>query len=247
MNSDVRRTFEMTGRVIQHNDAEPDDDPGQAVSAGRLQQVEAQMREVAALQRAGVIDVRTGAAAKRRLRREVLAGPVTHVVEVGGMAKREDPDLANRLRFKPADDSYVGTFTAARGLYGEALAHKEVLTKYGLSESVLELFGQMLDEFDAAVKLGSEGRAKHVGATRQLAALAVEAGRIVRAMDARNRHRWRNDPQRLGAWNAASTVIGRSIGLGSAGSEAPVQAPTPTPASEESRTPEAGGDVRPAA
>jgi hypothetical protein len=61
-----------------------------------------------------------------------------------------------------------------------------VLVKYGLSEAVLEVFGQLLDQFDAAMKLGNDGRAAHTGATKRLQALALEAGKIVRAMDARN-------------------------------------------------------------
>jgi hypothetical protein len=50
-----------------------------------------------------------------------------------------------------------------------------------------------------------------------------------------NRYRFRNDEQVLGAWVNASTVFGK--GAGSASEE------TPGPAT----TPEAGGDVRPAA
>ena len=104
-----------------------------------------------------------------------------------------------------------------------------------MSEAVLEVFGQLLDQFDVAVKVGSDGRAAHIGATKRLEALAMEAGQIVRAMDARNRYRFKNDEQVLGAWVNASTVLGRAVGSASA------ETPGPEP------TPEAGGDVRPAA
>jgi hypothetical protein len=40
--------------------------------------------------------------------------------------------------------------TPARSMQTEAEAHKEVLAKYGLSEAVLEVFGRLLDQFDAA-------------------------------------------------------------------------------------------------
>jgi hypothetical protein len=166
---------------------------------------------------------------------------VARLAEVAGLAKREPPDLVNKLRYKPSGDTYVAHRTAAGSMQVEA--DKEVLAKYGLSESVLEVFGQLLDQFDAAVKLGSDGRAAHTGATKRLGALAQEAGQIVRAMDARNRYRFKNDEQVLGAWVTASTVFGRTAGLGLA--EPP--APAPTPVGEEGRPPEAGGDVRPAA
>jgi hypothetical protein len=172
---------------------------------------------------------------KRRLLPEMLAGPIAHLAEVAGMAKRDHPDLVNKLRYKPSGITYVAHRTAARSLQAEATTNKEVLAKFGLSEAVLEVFGQLLDQFDAAVKLGSDGRAAHTGATKRLDALAMEAGQIVRAMDARNRYRFKHDEQVLGAWINASTVRGRTAG--SAAQEAPASAPTP----------EAGGDVRPAA
>jgi hypothetical protein len=61
-------------------------------------------------------------------------------------------------------------------------------------------------------------------------------------MDARNRYRFKNDQQPFGAWISASTVFGQPGGVG------PVETPGPGPSPvEQSKTPEAGGDVRPAA
>jgi hypothetical protein len=241
MNGEVRRMFETTVRAVNFSDAHPDTDTGHSVSVARLKEVRAQMEQVAALQRAGLIDVHTGAVEKRRLRREMLAGPIAHLAEVGGLAGREHPDLVNKFRFKPSGSTYVAHRTAGRSMQAEAEAHKEVLAQYGLSEAVLEVFGQLLDQFDAAVKLGSDGRAAHTGATRRLQALAQEAGQIVRAMDARNRYRFKNDELVLGAWINASTVRGRATG------SAPGEVPGPTTAADQGSTPEAGGDVRPAA
>ena len=235
MNGEVRRTFEMVARSVNFSDAQPDTDAGHLVSVERLKQVKSQLEQVAAAQRAGLIDVHTGAVEKRRLRREMLAGPIAHLSEVGGLAKREHPDLVNKLRYKPSGHTYVAHRTAARSLQVEATTNKEVLARSGLSEAVLEVFGQLLDQFDVAVKLASDGRAAHRGATKRLQALAMEAGQIVRAMDARNRHRFKDDQQVLGAWVSASTVRGKAVGSTSA------EPPEPTP------TPNAGGDVRPAA
>ena len=102
----------------------------------------------------------------------------------------------------------------------------------------MEVFGQLLDQFDVMVKLGTDGRAKHTGATKQLRALALEAGQIVRVMDARNRMRFKNDQQALGAWVNASRIVARP---GVAGS-----GEVRGPEGEQGGTP-AGGDVRPAA
>jgi hypothetical protein len=78
----------------------------------------------------------------------------------------------------------------------------------------MEVFGQLLDQFDVTVKLGTDGRAKHTGATKQLQALALEAGQIVRVMDARNRMRFKNDQQALGR---GSMPVGSWRGLGGRG------------------------------
>ena len=155
----------MVARSVNFCDAQSDTDAGHVVSVERLKQVKAQMEQVAAMQRAGLIDVHTGAVEKRRLRREMLAGPIAHLTEVGGLAGREHPDLVNKFRYKPSGITYVAHRTAARSMQAEAETNKEVLAKYGLSEAVLEVFGQLLDQFDAAVKLGSDGRAAHIGAT----------------------------------------------------------------------------------
>ena len=190
-------------------DAQPDTDAGHVVSAARLKEVKAQMEQVAAVQRAGLIDVHTSAMEKRRLRREMLAGPIAHLSEVGGLAGRDHPDLVSKFRYKPSGRRTSHTGPPPAVCRRRQQTHKEVLAQYGLSEAVLEVFGQLLDQFDAAVKLGTDGRATHTGATKRLEALALEAGQIVRAMDARNRHRFKNDAQALGAWISASSVIGQ--------------------------------------
>jgi hypothetical protein len=240
MNREVRSKLEMTARVVNVSDAEPDTDGGHRLSVERLKQVQAEMEQVAAIQRNGRIDVHTSAVEKRRLRREMLAGPIAHLTEVGMLAGRDHPALVDGFRYK-AGNNYVSHRTAARSLQTQAEAHKEVLTQYGLSEAVMEVYGDLLDQFDAVVKLGSDGRAKHTGATRRLNALALEAGRIVRVMDARNRLRFKHDQLALGAWLNASRVTPRPGAPGSG------ETPEPGAGNAQGGTLSAGGDVRPAA
>ncbi len=259
MNGDVRRTFEMVGRTVDFSVERPDTDPGHSVSVSRLKEIEAEMETAATAQRAGLIDAHTGAEEKRRLRREMLAGPIAHVSEICGLAAKDHPELAGRCHYQPDGPTYLAHRTAARGLQAEAVTHKAELAPYGLSDAVLEVFGHLLDQFDAAVKLGTDGRAAHMGATRLLETLAREAGQTVRAMDARNRYRFKDDERALGAWISASTVAARRSG---SPEESPA-APVPSPATGQTggasggtggaqggpqgKTPEASGDVRPAA
>jgi hypothetical protein len=86
--------------------------------------------------------------------------------------------------------------------------HREVLLKHGLSQSVLDQFVRMLDQFDEGVALGNDGRTAHVGATLELRVLSSEIMRTVRVMNGRNRQRFAEDGQLLGSWISASTVFG---------------------------------------
>ncbi len=92
-------------------------------------------------------------------------------------------------------------------------------------------FVRMLDQFDAAMALGNDGRTAHVGATRELRSVATEIVRTVRVMDGRNRQRFADQEQLLGSWISASTVLGKPGRTGTVPEGGPP----------------AGGEVRPAA
>jgi len=55
---------------------------------------------------------------------------------------------------------------------------------------------------------GQAGRQTHVGASAELRALADEIVQIVRVMDGLVRHRFRNNPEALAAWESASNIPG---------------------------------------
>ena len=140
---------------------------------------------------------------------------------------------ATVLRFRAAG-AQVGFRTAAGTMRATAEAKKEVLMKFGLSEAVLGQFGELLDQFDAATEQCDRGRTAHKGATQQLDELAQELASVVRTMDARNRLRFRENRRLLESWISASTILGLRRAEGE-----PVEPPAGTP--------QAGGEVRPAA
>jgi mRNA-degrading endonuclease toxin of MazEF toxin-antitoxin module len=129
-------------------------------------------------------------------------------------------------------DEGLKHISVIRGMASAAQTQRELLAKHGLAQSVLNQFVQMLDQFDAAVALGNDGRTAHVGATRDLRAVAQEIVRTVRVMDGRNRQRFAEEGQLLGSWISASTVLGKTRMV---------------PEEKEAGTPAAGGEVRPAA
>jgi hypothetical protein len=208
MNAESRRKIEMGARALEFSRAHPDTESGTATGVTRLEQLVARAEDTATAQRDGLIHVRAASARKAELRRAMLAVPIAHLAEVGRAAAREEHELGKTFRFKPGASTFLAFRTAARGMASAAQTHRELLAKHGLSQSVLDEFVQMLDQFDAAVALGNEGRTAHVGATRELKAVASEIVRTVRVMDGRNRQRFAEEEQLLGSWISASTVLG---------------------------------------
>jgi hypothetical protein len=242
MKGDERRTGEMGVRVVLLCDRYPDSDPAHGVLVGRLKAVVEQMQQEEALQRSALMDRHTSVLDKRRLRRELLAGPIAHVVGVAGLARKDEPSLATQVQYRPSGRTFGEHLAAARGLLAEAEAHQELLAKYGQSAGVLEVYRELLAQSEAAVKLGDEGRAAHKGATPHLRALAKEIRQIVKTLDGRNRIRFKNDAKLLGEWISASTVLGKPGPV--MGSE---PAGSPGVGQGQGGTPAAGGEVRPAA
>jgi hypothetical protein len=201
-----------------------------ATTAARLEQLLARAIETATVQRDGLVHVRAAAARKEELRRQMRGVPIAHLAEVGRAAAREEHELGKTFTFRPGASTSFAFRTAARSMAAAAQEHRELLTKYGLAQSVLDEFVQMIDQFDVAVALGHEGRTAHVGATRELGAVATEIVRAVRVMDGRNRQRFADQGQLLGSWISASRVLG-----------------TPRPGAEPEGGTPAGGEVRPAA
>jgi hypothetical protein len=195
-------------RVLDWATAHPDEEMGFTVLVTQLRAIITRMAQLIADQRTGQIDSSAATARKQELRRTILAGPISHLSQIGVLAARENHELGKTFRFKPAAGTYLAFQSAAWEMYKEAQLQKEVLVKHGLSESVLAEFGSLMNEWDAAVRLGSVGRMIHTAATRELDTLTMDAARIIRAMDSRNRQRFQNDPQALELWISARTVLG---------------------------------------
>jgi hypothetical protein len=230
MLADSRRKIEMGTRALEFSRAHPDTEPAMATTVAKLEQLLARAKETAALQRGGLIQVHAAAARKEELQRQMRAGPIAHLAEVGRAAAREQHELGKTFAFRPGADTHFAFLTAGRSMAAAAQEHRELLTKYGLSQSVLDEFIVSLDQFEAAMALGHQGRTAHVGATRDLKAGSFEIVRTVRLMNGRNRQRFAQDEQLLGSWISASTVLGR-----------------PRPGTESEGGTPGEGEVRPAA
>ena len=232
MKATIRRTIEMSNRVLNFSRAHPDPSPGYSAALARLEKGLAEADVLAARQRDGINAVRSATTQKRALRRKMRRTQLVHLARVAESAASELPDIAQKFRLTREAVPYLAFRTATRGMSAEAQNQKETLVKHGLLETVLQDLSQSLDQFDQAVEQGTVGRRTHVGASAELDALAEELVQIVRLMDGLNRYRFASDSESLASWESARSTFGPSRSA----------ATKPSP-----ETPPQGGEITPAA
>ena len=125
----------MCVRVLNWIGAHPDVEPGFVVLVAQLEALVARMTQVISEQRTGLVDSRAASERTFELRRAMRSLAIAHLAEIGGLAARELHELAGIFRFKPTARTYVAFQSAAQSMFDHAQEHKEVLVKYGLSES----------------------------------------------------------------------------------------------------------------
>jgi len=207
MDSRTRRIKEMGERVLEWTTTHPSSEPGAAAAQTRLQQLITRVNQLADQQRDGILEVRRASARKHEARVEIMQIHLSHVISAAELASTEEPELAEKFRIPGRATTYAAFRTAARGVLTEAESRKELLTKYGLSDSLMAELRAALDEFDAVVEQGVQGRARHVGATAELLTAADEILAVVRVMNGPNRSRFAQNRELYSAWRNMSSVI----------------------------------------
>ena len=228
----------MGVRALEFSRANPDPSPGYEAAVTRLAEGLNRADLLTDQQRNGIIEVRIASERKRDLRRSLRTGHLSHLRRVAQAAGKEAPGLYQRFKRSVTGSTYLSFRAAARGMVAEAAGRKDLLIAHGLSSTVLDALSMGLDQFDEAVKQGTEGRRAHIGASAELDGVADDIAQIVRVMDALNRVRFATDSERLAAWIAASTIQATPVRV-------PVEPETPG-APTVPEVP-AGAEVKPAA
>jgi hypothetical protein len=222
----------MGERASDNGHAHPTEDAGFLALLAQLDQLVKDARESAGQQREGITKSRGSTELKRTLQAQIRQTHLSHLARVAETAAAEQPELLPVFRIPREARTIRGFRTTAGTMVAAAQGNRELLAKHGLVQSVLDDLGTMLDRFDLAVLQGVEARRQHVGASADLEAIADKIVRVVQMMDGFQRIRFARDPERLAAWESASTVFA-----------------TPKPSASEE--PESGAEtpagVRPAA
>ena len=236
MDARSRRKLGMGAKAAEFSRGHPDESPGYQAVLSSVEEKLARAKEAAADQRSGLLGVGANAARKVELRRTMREAHLAHLAQVARAAGREAPEVAQKFVFRPGTTTYAAFQTTARAFLTEAEAHRELLVRHGLVESVLTELRQSLDQFDAAMVSGAEARAGHVRASAELRQLADEVVQGVKVLDRFNRVRFRGTPEVLAAWRSVSSTMEPSRGKTEPGTG---------PGS--GGAPQDGGEVRPAA
>jgi len=207
MNRQVRRRLEMAVSVRDFSRAHPSADASYTSVLGRLESSIARMEELAGQQQGGYLSKHSSTVRRRELRRRLHGGLLRHLMTIGQDVAKEQPGLTDMFRLPSANASHKAFQTLARKMLEQGQAQKELLTKHGLADKLLEDLSAAVDEFDASVSETNEGRQGHVLARAELDTVSDEVMRLVGMLDGLNRYRFDRDPQLLVAWESARHVV----------------------------------------
>lgn len=228
----VRRRLEMAVRARDFNRVHPSTDANFALVLDRLDGHIVRLEELAKQQQAGFQSARASVARRRGTRRRIHHELLRHLASVALASEVEQPGQEERFRLPPTNAPNETFRTLARQMLERGQAQRELLSRHGLADKLLEDLAAAVDAFDASVAESNEGRRDHVGARAEMAAVSVEVLELVQVLDGLNRYRFSGNAEMRAAWGSASNVVSGPVSP--AGKEPVTQPATP-------------GEVKPAA
>jgi len=208
MDTDIRLKLGMAGSIREVARAHPIDNPGFTAAVARL---EDRLGRAEALSQQH-ITARRGASgavlAKQRVRREIQA-KLGLLSGLAGAAGHEEPELVPSFAVPRPNASDRVFIARARAALAAAEKYRELLTKYGMGDTVTTELTQAIDRMEAAIAEKASARSSHVGARAELEAVTDEIMQLVDQLDALVRYHYRSDAEILGAWGSARNIAWR--------------------------------------
>jgi hypothetical protein len=205
MDASIRRKLDMAARVRDFCRTHPHANPGYTAATQLLEERLARAEALAQQQVAGQMAVAGAVANKEQLRLDIY-NTLALLKGLARPAAREEPDLAAGIVRPRVKLSHQAFLTQARVAAATGSTHKELLIHYGMPNTFLDELGARLDRFEQALKEKHNGRAAHVGARAELAAVTGRIMLIVGQLDTLNRFHFRKDAESLAAWKSARDV-----------------------------------------
>lgn len=219
MNTDLGRKLESVIRSLAHCEANPDPTAGFGAITAQLKGGRDRAQTLATQQRQGLLDVHAATIRRRKVRGNIHHNMLVPLSRIAQSAAGEEPEVDKLFRLPLSNIRGQVWRTAARAFASVASEKKDLFLRHGMTDAMLTDLTSALDEYDAASDRQNAGKRAHVGATADLEAIMRDNMRLVDLLDGLNRYRFRDDAEKLAAWESARNL------------------PTPTP--DDGETPEA--------
>jgi hypothetical protein len=206
MNVEIGRKLETVIRVLLFWEANPDDDAGMTAVITQVRENRIRAENLAAQQRLGIAEAEAGSRTRKKLRADIHHNMIVPIARVGVSAAAEEPGLESIFRAPGHSARGREWRTAARGIATAAQERKDLLLRHGMSEALLTDLLAALDQYDAASTRRDNGKSAHVGATADLDEVMRDSMRLIGVLDGLFRYRFRDDTEKLAAWESARNV-----------------------------------------
>jgi hypothetical protein len=206
MEKDIRWILEMAKRVRDFSRAHPSADLNYGPLLAELDELIERLEALAKQQEEGFLVRHAGTLHRQAIRRELQFGLLRHLVTVAEKALKDEPELVSRYRMPVVNAPNETYRTVARTMLTRGLADREVLTKYGLADRLLDDLSGALDRFDASLVESNGGRRDHVVARSAMRTVSAGVQRLVGLLDGLNRYRFGSSGELWAGWQSARKV-----------------------------------------
>ncbi|MEO8451990.1 MAG: hypothetical protein ABI647_19520 [Gemmatimonadota bacterium] len=206
MDAKDREKLAMAERARDFAHAHPLTVPGEVAVLTRLEELIDRFHTLAAQFHDGQLTVRAATIDRRALIAEVKGTPFTLLIETAHAAAKDLPQLKTLFRHFPGSISHEAFLTRAHSMVAQATANTELLTRYGMSETLLPEITGKLDGIELAAKRSNAGRSDHTGATADLVVVSSDIMATVAQLGAIYLHHFKDQPELRAAWKSARNL-----------------------------------------
>ena len=208
MDARISRRLERATRVREFCKAHPLPDPAYATALAGFEAGLARAQAVADRQHQGLKAGRVARGRRRQLRKDLHSQILKYLVAVGDVLTDERPELAEKLELPSKSLTYRRFVTAVRGMLAVAAPEKQLLVKKGMSETLLDDLGRMVDEIETAGETARTSRREHMGARADFDVVNNELAREIGVLEGLYRYRFGTDAELMAEWEAVRQIPG---------------------------------------
>jgi hypothetical protein len=200
MNKIIGRKLNMAVRARDFSVANPSADPNFVLVLDRLTGAIDRVVALGGRQVTGRLSRHASIVERQEVRRKLRNDLLPHLVTIARTASVDQPMLGDQFEIPGHNLSNARFYAAAKAMLELGLAEQEVLLKHGLSDTLLPDLEGTVNAYAATITTTNASR-------EELEEVGDQIMQLVDVMDGINRYRFRDDPARLVAWEAARHVV----------------------------------------